>query len=81
VKRQDLHEVARRVCGGGRGHVDGCLADACHPCPVALLWPLFLQLSHSEHLRTRRNTFRLIEAGDLPGEEEGSETSDDDWNY
>lgn len=32
-------------------------------------------------MRNEVDTFGLIEAGNLQGEQEGSETSDDDWNY
>jgi hypothetical protein len=32
-------------------------------------------------MRNEVDTFRLIEGGDLDGEEEGSETSDEDWDY
>jgi hypothetical protein len=32
-------------------------------------------------MRNEVDTFGLIEGGDLLGEQDGSETSDDDWNY
>ena len=65
-----------------RDHIESGEAPALSIAPkpdTARQWQVRQQII--AEMRNEVDTFGLIEAGDLPDNEQGSETSDEDWDY